>query len=409
MVPFGPPDAVLGRAIIVLVARRSYGSGRLFVRADGNGAETWYASWYVGGRRVKRRIGPKRRASCADGLTRTQAEAQMRALIATTTVVAIGSRHTVAEAGEIYVTHLEVVMERKRSTIADYRGYMSKHLGPFFGGRPMDKIDRTFVEAYLLAKKREGLSSKTVCNHLNFLHGLWSFAVKREWVAKNVVALVDRPPMPRFKERRIQFLTPEELEAVVRVVPDDYLGEIERPLYLCAAMTGLCQGELIALRWYDVDWAASRVRVADSYVRGEFDSPKNHRGRSVPMADRLAGELERHFQRTRWRGENDLVFAHPATGNVLDASKLRKRFNDTLARAEVRRITFHGLRHTFGTQMAAAGAPMRAIQEWMGHADISTTEIYAHYAPDPTGGAKFADRAFGSGGDSDLPSVPLAS
>lgn len=170
------------RAIVVLVARRSYGSGRLFARADGNGAETWYASWYVGGRRVKRRIGPKRRASCADGLTRTQAEAQMRALIATTTVVAVGSRHTVAEAGAIYITHLEVVMERKRSTIADYRGYMSKHLGPFFGGRPMDKIDRTYVEAYLLAKKHEGLSSKTVCNHLNFLHGLWSFAVKRAGV-----------------------------------------------------------------------------------------------------------------------------------------------------------------------------------------------------------------------------------
>lgn len=63
-------------------------------------------------------------------------------------------------------------MERKRSRIADYRGYMSKHLGPFFGGRSMDKIDRTFVESYLLAKKQEGLSSKTVCDHLNFLHGL---------------------------------------------------------------------------------------------------------------------------------------------------------------------------------------------------------------------------------------------
>jgi integrase len=115
------------------------------------------------------------------------------------------------------------------------------------------------------------------------------------------------------------------------------------------------------------------------------------------MADRLAGELERHFQATRWRAENDLVFAHPATGHVLDASKLRKRFYVALERAAVRRITFHGLRHTFGTQMAAAGAPMRALQEWMGHADIATTEIYAHYAPDPTGGAKFAQRAFGDG------------
>ena len=55
------------------------------------------------------------------------------------------------------------------------------------------------------------------------------FAIKREWVTKNVVALVDRPRMPRFQERRIQFLTPEELEALVRAVPDDYLGDVERP------------------------------------------------------------------------------------------------------------------------------------------------------------------------------------
>jgi integrase len=377
------------------MARRSYGTGQLFVRADSNGRETWYGSWRVGGRRLKRRIGLKRRASRAEGLTRTQAEAELRRLMGTEVVLAGPARKTIEEAGALYVEHLEHVMERKRTTIHDYRGYLRRHLVPFFGARPMDKIDRAFVENYLLAKKRDGLSSKTVCNHLNFLHGLWSFAIKREWALKNPVALVDRPRMPRFKERRIQFLTREELDAVVRAVPGDVLGSVEAPLYLTAAMTGLRQGELIALRWIDVDWSASRIRVADSYVRGAFDSPKNHRGRSVPMADRLAGELERHFQASRWRAENDLVFAHPATGHVLDSSKLRKRFYVALERAGVHHITFHGLRHTFGTQMAAAGAPMRAIQEWMGHADISTTEIYSHYAPDPTGGVAFAQKAFG--------------
>ena len=68
-----------------------------------------------------------------------------------------------------------------------------------------------------------------------------------------------------------------------------------------------------------------------------------------------------------------------------------------VAHGGIEDLTFHELRHTFGTQMAAAGAPLRAIQEWMGHADASTTEIYAHYAPDPSGGgARFAERAFGA-------------
>ncbi len=153
----------------------------------------------------------------------------------------------------------------------------------------------------------------------------------------------------------------------MRAVPDDDLGAVERPLYLCAAMTGLRQGELLGLRWCDIDWIAGRVHVAESYTRGAFDSPKSHRGRSVPMSDRLAGELERHFERTRWRDERDLVFAHPLSGHVLDASKLRKRFRRAVARAGVQDLTFHELRHTFGTRMAA-GAPLRSIQAWMGHA-----------------------------------------
>jgi integrase len=114
------------------------------------------------------------------------------------------------------------------------------------------------------------------------------------------------------------------------------------------------------------------------------------------MADRLAGELERHFQRSRFRADHDLVFCHPLTGLAYDASALRKRFYEALERAGLRRITFHELRHTFGTQMAAAGAPLRAIQEWMGHADAKTTQIYAHYAPDATNAAVFVERAFGA-------------
>ncbi len=145
---------------------------------------------------------------------------------------------------------------------------------------------------------------------------------------------------------------------MIRAVRDDDLGAVERPLYRTAAMTGLRQGELIALRWCDVDWPASRVRVAESYARGAFDSPKSHTGRSVPMADTLAAELEHHFQATRWRAENDLVFAHPLTGHVLDASKLRKRFYDHLehagrAEAHLPRAAPH-LRHADGVRRRAA-------------------------------------------------------
>jgi integrase len=378
--------------------KRSYGSGRLFAVKDKTGREAWYGSWWAGGRRVKRKLGPKRQPGSRDGLTQVQAERELRKRIESDIVVASSHRWTVGEAGERYVDHLETVMERKRTTIQDYRGYLRRHLDPFFGNRPLDRIDGARVTSYIKRKRADGLSSKTVQNHLNFLHGVFAFATKRGWVASNPVAQVDRPKKARSPHRRLRFLSPAELDALIRAVPDDRLGDVERPLYLTAAMTGIRQGELLALRWCDVDWAAGRIRVADNYTRGEFDTPKSEFGRrSVPMADRVARALERHFQQSLYRTDDNLVFCHPDSGHVLDPSKLRKRFKEALTCAAVNQITFHELRHTFGTQMAAAGAPLRAIQEWMGHGDAKTTEIYAHYAPDASGGRAFAERAFAVG------------
>src|SRR5450755_3406515 len=83
-----------------------------------------------------------------------------------------------------------------------------------------------------------------------------------------------------------------------------------------------------------------------------------------------------------WGGEHrDLVFCHPETGKPLDRSKLVRRFKQALDRADIHRITFHELRQTFGTRMAASGTPMRTLQHWMGHTDSKTTQIYAHYQP----------------------------
>jgi integrase len=165
-------------------------------------------------------------------------------------------------------------------------------------------------------------------------------------------------------------------------------------LYLTAAMTGLRQGELLGLRWRDVDFDARKVRVVSPHVRGEFGDPKSAgSGRSMPMAARVASALAELHERTPYSRQRDLVFCHPDNGKPLDRSKLVRRFKPTLDRAEVHRITFHELRHTFGTRMAAAGTPMRTLQHWMGHADSKTTQIYAHYQPSAHE-ADAVDRAF---------------
>jgi integrase len=141
-------------------------------------------------------------------------------------------------------------------------------------------------------------------------------------------------------------------------------------------------GELLGVRWRDIDFVARRVRVVSPYVREEFGDPKFElSGRSVPLAERVAKELEQLRARSAYATDGDLVFCHPETGNPLDRSKLTRRFKRAITRADVREITFHELRHTFGTRMAAAGVPLRTIQHWMGHADAKTTQVYAHYQP----------------------------
>jgi integrase len=87
------------------------------------------------------------------------------------------------------------------------------------------------------------------------------------------------------------------------------------------------------------------------------------------------------------------VFCHPHTGRPLDRSRVLKRFKAVLRRAGVREVRLHDLRHTFGTRMAAAGVPMRTLQEWMGHRDFKTTLIYADYMPAERE-ADLVDRAF---------------
>ena len=147
-------------------------------------------------------------------------------------------------------------------------------------------------------------------------------------------------------------------------------------------MSGLRMGELLALRWLDVDWQARRIRVRRNYVRGHLGTPKSRRGsRSVPLADPLGGELDLLYLQTAYQADEDLVFANPHTGTPLDGAALLKAFQRALKRACVRQVRFHDLRHTFGTRMAAAGVPMRTLQEWMGHRDLRTTLIYADYSP----------------------------
>jgi integrase len=396
----------------VFVARRSTGTGSLAIRRDARGAASWYGQWWVAGRRVTRKLGRKRDTGTRVGLTRSHAERELQKRIDRDMAVPVERAVSVQDAGERLIEHL-TALGRKRSTLGDYESFLRVHLGPFFGDRALDRIGPAQVEAFIAAKRREGRATKSILNYLGLLHSIFEYGHRRGLSQRNPVKMVDKPESGGA-DPDVRFLDEAELEAVVAAVPDDVRGPTERTLYLTAAMSGLRQGELLGLRWRDIDWSAARIRVRQSYVRGEFGTPKSRRSsRSVPLADRVAGELDRHFQRSAYQRDDELVFCHPANGEPLDRSRLLKRFKAAARRAGVREVRFHDLRHTFGTRMAGAGVALRTLQEWMGHRDFKTTLIYADYQPSAQE-VELVERAFGQGakrgaelseseGDSDHP------
>jgi integrase len=375
------------------MARRSPGTGSLSVRRDAAGRETYYGKWTTpGGRQVKRRLGPRRVAGTHEGLTLRQAEAELRRLI-TVTVSArpAGERLTIAELAERYQRDL-VRQGRKPSTLIAFESIARVHLAPFFGERSVESITHHDVADLVAVMEARGLAPKSIANYIGTLSALFNFAAepRRGWATSNPCRGAELPAIPECKE--IRFLELDEVDALVSAAQPGAYEAIDRALYLTAAMTGLRQGELIALRWRDVDWRASRVRVRQNYVRGKFGTPKSRRStRSVPMADAVGGELDRLYKSSTARGDDELVFADPHTGGPLERGAILRRFRHALTAARlVESHRFHDLRHTFGTRMAAAGVPMRTLQEWMGHRDIETTQRYADYAPSAPEAARVA-------------------
>jgi integrase len=390
-----------------MAEKRRAGTGCLYEKGG-----IYYGRWRTSdGRQLHRRVGRVRTPGKRDGLTRVAAKHEFRRMQDAEEREPRPARGVALPTVDELATSLRN-QQKLRGLSRSYRENRERiqrlHIGPRLGERRVIDVTTQDVEELARALIKRGLSPKSVRHSVKFLHSVFEHAINRGWARENPVRRAARPG-GRGKgagSADIQFLTLEELEAVLRAIPDevvartpgprrgrrgpaplppsDVLGPVLRVIILTAAMTGLRQSELLGLRWRDVDWAAQRIRVRNTFVDGEHSSVGKSdlsTRRSVPLADRLAGELDRWSQRTIYGRDDDLVFAHPHRGGPLDGSKVSRRFREACVEAGVRQIRFHDLRHTFATRLAASGQPLRAIQEFLGHADIKTTQIYAHYAP----------------------------
>lgn len=384
--------------------RRSYGTGSLIEKEDKNGRVVYYGKWRSNDRQVMRRIGLKRAAGSRDGLTKPQAEAELSRLIREVAATPpVGERLTLREVSDDYLRDIRR-KGRKRSTLVGVESLLQTRLLPVLGDKALDRIRSEDVADLISSMEADGLSGKTIRNYAGTLSAIFNYAQRKKLVRENPVSSVDLPQAVQYADE-IRFLDPEDVRDLADSVPPDPYQEIDRALYITAAMTGLRQGELIALRWQDVDFGAGRVRVRRNYVLGEFGTPKSRRSeRSVPMAPEVFAALD-HLGRLHGDpSDSALVFPDPMTGKPLSNVAILKRFRRALAAAHLDTAhRFHDLRHTFGTQCARQGVAMRTLQEWMGHRDVQTTQRYADYAPGHDE-AEVIARAFAVRDDANLPS-----
>jgi integrase len=342
-------------------------SGHVF-RVERAKGPVWYAKYRLpDGKQVQRRIGPAwadRGRPPAGYFTKRTAEGWLHEVLARArrgTLVGMRSGGaTFAEAAAEWLRFIEQDRERKPSTVRDYRNVLSSRLLPAFGDRQLESITRDDIEAW--RRTLDGLSARSKNKLLVQWHGIFRRAQIFYGLDSNPLSLVEKHPLRASGD--IEVFSPEEIWALVRAADSAQNGAI----FLTAAFTGLRMGELRALRWREVDFAGSVLRVRTSFSAATLATPKSGKVRSVPLAPDVAAVLARLAEGRDWTGEDDLVFPGIA-GDYLDDSALRRRYKAALARAGLRQLRFHDLRHTFGTRMIGK-ADIRRVQEWMGHADI---------------------------------------
>jgi len=290
-----------------------------------------------------------------------------------------------------YLEHwLTVDIERRvaRKTAIRHRQIVQRQIIPRIGGVPVRKLTPTHIEAFEAQlqqdghvkgrKASQGLTAQTVLHVHRTLSQALAHAVNAGVLFKNPAEQV-KPPRPLRKE--IAILSKPEIATLLRASEGTRLY---LPV-LIAVTTGVRRGELLALRWSDIDLKAARLTANQSLERlagkTTLKPPKtsgSHRTITLPA---LTVEALRDHRSAKPRiGAGELVFSHD--GIPWDPDSLTKAFDRLVRETGVRRITFHGLRHTHISHQLMDGVHVKVVSERAGHANVSITlGVYAAFIP----------------------------
>ena len=279
----------------------------------------------------------------------------------------------------------------RSSTLARYRVHFRKHIIPFFGDLRLAQVGVEDVQGFKAELIGKGLAPGYVKHHLALIRQMLDFAVDWEYIRTNPAKKVKYPAIPK---REMDCLSPEEVRVFLKKIPERWYA-----FMLVAITTGVRIGELLAMRWENVDWRQSQYFVKEALKRKnevsprEFGPPKTEE--SVALVDLTPVCLDALREQRRLQAaeklkagedyqDQYLIFA-TSTGGPLDEKNVTNRvFRPALEAAGIRTsLRFQDLRHTCASLLIDQGENPKYIQKQMRHASIDITfDTYGHLFPE---------------------------
>lgn len=294
-------------------------------------------------------------------------------------------------------------------TMANYRPFVMNHLIPNLGNIKMHQLKPGQIqELYDEYVEEETLSNQSIVHMHRILNNAYKKAIEWEIVTKNPCVAV-KPPKP--EKHRLQVWDETEVQFFLDMAKEDrfYIA------YLLALSTGMRKGEILGLRWQDIDFtnqilsvnqAVTRKKEADT--RLALKTEKSYR--NISLFDYVVTELKKYrHEQMKFKMENrktykdqDLVLAS-STGSFILPRNLDRNWLDLIEKSALKPIRFHDMRHTHATILLKQGVHPKVVQERLGHSSITVTlDTYSHVLPNIQKAAaeKFGEQIFGNKPDS---------
>ena len=267
----------------------------------------------------------------------------------------------------------------RESTFNEYVIALKNHILPVFKNEKIDQIGRGDIRSFLLGKHSDGLSVSRVMMLKAVISGIFNHAIDEEIIETNPVSNISKRLFPKSdttnRVGKDAVFTQGEMELFLNTCETDFPEYY--PFFLTAARTGARIGELISLRWSDIDLINNYIWIRRNYRSGRFGRPKNGKSRKVDMSGQLAGVLS-GMLKNNFKDVSELVFQK--NGKIMKQHGVRYLYKKILKKGKVRYVKFHGIRHSYCAFLLSQGVSPYYVSTQVGHSSISVTcDVYGSW------------------------------